>query len=209
VARDEDPEAVVRRLAVPGTVLLFVLAGLAGQRLVGVRREADIPMSAARVPLGGFEPLAVSFLWMRAVEHRERGDFPGAVAAYRLVTELSPRVGPAWALPAHLLVFTQSENPDPQVQWRWIRAGLSLLERGLALNPDEPELLMTLGLAWYGPIADHEGVRELAIRETGRLPEEFAVESFRRLIEIEPDEAIEALLKDSERRLEEARARGR
>jgi hypothetical protein len=197
----------MRRFGLLLAVVLLVLAGLAGRRLTAVRREAGIRMSAARVPLGGFEPLAVSFLWMRAVERRQAGDLPGAVTAYRLVTELSPRVGPAWALPAHLLVFTQSANDDPEVQWRWIREGLDLLERGLELNPDEPELLLTLGLAYYGPISGDPAVREVAIRDLGRTPEDLAVETFTRLRDVDPGEVVTALLEDAVRRRDAVRTR--
>ena len=73
-------------------VVLFLLAGASGTRLVTLRRDEGIPMSAARVPLGGFEPLAVSFLWMRATEQTAAGNLSGAVASYRLLTELSPLI---------------------------------------------------------------------------------------------------------------------
>jgi tetratricopeptide (TPR) repeat protein len=156
------------------------------------------------VPLGGFEPLAVSFLWLRASEQTTAGNLPAAVASYRLLTELSPRVGPAWALPAHILVFTDSEGGDPDARWRWIREGLALLERGLELNPEDPELLKTLGLAYYAAISRDEKVREIARRELGRMPEELAVQAFTRLKRVAPDDAVDAFLMDSTRLLAHA-----
>jgi len=126
---------------------------------------------------------------------------PRRVASYRLLTELSPRVGPAWALPAHILVFTDSDGDDPEAQWRWIREGLALLERGLELNPDDPELLQTLGLAYYAPISQNEKVRGVALRELGRMPEELAVETFRRLKRVTSDDTVDAFIMDSMRLL--------
>jgi tetratricopeptide (TPR) repeat protein len=160
-------------------------------------------VTAARVPLGGFEPLAVSFLWMRAEELREAGELPEAVANYRLVTELSPRVGPAWALPAHLLLWTQSEAEDPDAEWRWVKEAIALLERGLSLDPDDPELLAGLGLAYYARLSLTDDLRPKALAELSRMPEELAVETFRRLVEVRPDRAAEAYLTDSLRLLAE------
>jgi len=185
------------RIGLVLAVALFLLAGFAGSHLANLRRVEGIPMSAARVPLGGFEPLAVSFLWMRAEEKRAAGRLPEAVASYRLVTELSPRVGQAWALSAHLLIFTESSNEDPKAQWRWIREGLSLLKRGLDLNPRDPGILGTLGLAYYHLASRDEAVREVAFRELGRMPEELAVEAFRALRRVEPGDEVDALLTDS------------
>jgi len=182
-------------------LLLFVVAGLAGRFVTTIRRDEGIPVSVARIPLGGFEPLAVSYLWMRAEEMREAGGLPEAVASYRLVTELQPHVGPAWALPAHLLVWTRSDGEDPEAEWRWVREGLDLLHRGLALSPDDTEILWAFGLTYYRRLALEEHLRPVAVRELGRMPEELAVEAFRALDRLDPGDAVTAYLTDSLRLL--------
>ncbi|MEN8148633.1 MAG: hypothetical protein ABFS86_02350 [Planctomycetota bacterium] len=188
-------------------VVLLAAASGSGLWLTEIREEAGAPMSAARVPLGGFEPLAVSFLWTRALELEAAGGLSRAVANYRLITELSPHVGPAWALPAHVLVWTDSECGDAERGWRWVREGLDLLDRGLALNPDDPYLLGNLGLTFSVRICGDPEVRDVAERELGRMPEELAVETFARLVEVAPDDQARDLLGAARRILEQARAR--
>ncbi len=199
----------MRRRAVLFAVVLLLLAAGSGLWLERIREEADIPMSAARVPLGGFEPLAVSFLWIRAEQMRAAGDLPQAVATYRLVTELSPHVAPAWVLPAHLLVWTDSGTGDPEAEWRWVREGLALLERGLELNPDDPHLLWTLGQTLYFRISENAELRTIAVRELERLPEEWAAETFARLVVLDPGDLAENMLRAATVKLEEVGSRGR
>ena len=151
-------------------------------------------MSAARVPLGGFEPLAVGYFWLGAEKRYAEGDLPEAVATYRLVTELSPHVGPAWALPAHLLVWTDSGSGDAEAEWRWVREGLALLDRGLELSPNDPELRRTEGQTCLFRLTATEELHAVATRELGELPEARAVRAFRALERVQPDAQATRLL---------------
>ncbi|MHC4861431.1 MAG: hypothetical protein ACYTDY_15220, partial [Planctomycetota bacterium] len=143
------------RLALFLPLPLLALAALSGRHLETIREEAGIPRSAARVPLGGFEPVAVSLLWIRQYDLLEQHRLSEAVAAIRLVTELQPRVADGWALLGSLLAWQVSESSgDPEEQWRWAEAAIALLHRGLEHNPDAEPILLELGMVHIQRLAN-------------------------------------------------------
>lgn len=175
---------------------LLVAAGALGRFTEQARRDAGIPLVRARVPLGGFEPLAVDLLWLRAEALRSESHLIEAAAAYRLVMELEPKVDGAWTLPASLLAWTDATSGDPEREWAWISRALDLLRRGLEENPDSPAILRRLGIIYYRRIAKEEDVYEIARRHLGEPPEIAAIRTFGRLLDREPGIAV-AFIADS------------
>ena len=166
---------------------LLGLAGLTGLLLESSREEAGIVPSPARIPLGGFEPLIVDLLHLRADAYLVQGRLPEAVAAIRMATELQPRVPDHWAILGHLLAWETSQSSgDPEVQWRWAREGLEVMERGLEHNPDSPALLLALGQLYLLRVVRYPDLRELAVRDLDTPPAARARDAFRRCMEVDP-----------------------
>jgi hypothetical protein len=178
--RPRREEAGVRRLLAAALALL-VLAGLSGWELVRRREAAGIPVSPSRVALGGFEPLAVNLLWLRAESFRDAGRLTESTATWRLLTEIEPHVAEGWAFPAWMLVWTEARSGNPEREWSWVRRGLDLLERGLEFNPGSEQILMTLGLVYYRRLATEPEIYAVARERLGRRPEQAAVEVLERL----------------------------
>ncbi len=194
------------RRPVPGLPLLaaalLLLAGGTGTILERARQASGIGFSRARVPLGGFEPLAVNLLWARGDVALSEGRLSDAVAAITLVTELQPRVTAAWGFLSYILAWARSESSgDPEEQWRWVREGIRILSRGLALNPGNPELLWTMGRIYRYRLSWDPALRDLAERKLGRAPEELAVEWFRRLHRRAPSDVSRQEMAEAARRL--------
>ena len=185
-------------IAVLPPLILLALAAFTGSELESARDSAGIPRSAARVPLGGFEPGAVSLLWLRQEELLEERRLSEAVATIRLVTELQPRVPDAWALLGGLLAWHVSDSSgDPEEQWRWTEEALRIFGRGIEHNPDAPKILFELGFV-YAQRLSHDlfpDLHAVAARHLGRPPEALALEAFRELAAREPDYAPYAVMR--------------
>ena len=179
---------------------LLALAGLTGGMLDDVREEAGIVRSAARVPLGGLEPLAIDLLYLRANAFIGERRLPEAVAAIRLVTELQPRIEEGWAFLSTYLAWRNSESAaSPEDEWRFVREGLDVLLRGLEHNRGSRHLQFALAHLYYGRMTLMEDIRPVAERELGAPPSFFAMEAFEKLFALDPTSINRAGLADSAR----------
>jgi len=170
---------------------LLVLAGMTGVALENARREAGVEPTVARVPLGGFEPLAVNLHYLRAETLFAERRLPEAIAAVRVVTELQPRVADAWSILGSIFFWQVSESSgDPEERWRWAKEGLAVLDRGLELNPDARPILRTKGTLVMDVLCADAEVRAIAERELGRPPESIARETFQTLVRIDPSSIL-------------------
>ena len=177
---------------------LLVLAGMTGVALEDARREAGVEPTVARVPLGGFEPLAVNLYYLRAETLFAERRLPEAIAAVRVVTELQPRVADAWSILGSILFWQVSESSgDPEERWRWAKEGLAILDRGLELNPDARPILRTKGTLVMDVLCADAEVRAIAERELGRPPESIARKTFQTLVRIDPSILWELRLADT------------
>jgi hypothetical protein len=178
----------VRTRALVPVLCLLLLAGLSGLWVEHVRERTGIVPSPGRVPLGGFEPLAVDLLYLRATDLLNQQRLPEAVTSIRLVTELQPRVAEGWALLGTLLAWRISESSgDPEEEWRFARQGYRVILRGLEHNPDSYHLTFALAqLAWMRLAVDPELV-PLVERDLGLTPARIARKAFRRLLEVDPE----------------------
>jgi hypothetical protein len=79
--------------------------------------------------LGGFRPLAVDFLWLRADALHRQGRLWELAALFRGITALDPknrlvREYAAW----HLAYNVALTEPDPERRFAWFREGVEILE---------------------------------------------------------------------------------
>ncbi len=169
--------------------LLLVLAGLSGLLAGRAREAAGIIPSPAQIPLGGFEPLAVDILYLRADQLIKEQRLPEAIAAVRLVTELQPRVPDGWAVLGNTIAWRNSESSgDPEEQWKYAREALVILERGIEYNPDSQKLRFALGIFFLLRLESQEDIRPVAERELGAPPTAFALKAFHEADRIRPDD---------------------
>jgi len=167
--------------------ILLVLAGLAGLLADAARDEAGIIPSPGRVPLGGFEPLAVDVLFLRADQLLQEQRLPEAMAAVRLVTELQPRVPDGWAVLGHFIAWRNSESSaDPEEKWKYAREALRIYQRGLLHNPDSYDLQFDFGIFALGRLT-RDDIRSVAERELGVPPSALALSAFREAERLRPD----------------------
>ncbi len=169
--------------------ILLVLAGLGGLLADAARDDAGIIPSPGRVPLGGFEPLAVDLLFLRADQLLQEQRLPEAMAAVRLVTELQPRVPDGWAVLGHYIAWRNSESSgDPEEQWKYAREALGIYRRGLRHNPDSYDLQFAFGMFVLARLTAREDIRPIAERELGEPPSALALSAFRKAVHLRPDE---------------------
>jgi tetratricopeptide (TPR) repeat protein len=168
----------------PAAVLLF-LAGLAGLAMERARTEAGIVPSPSRIPLGGFEPLAVNLLYLRADALIGEQRLPEAITAVRLVTELQPRVPDGWAVLGNCIAWRNSESAsDPEAEWKYAAEGLKVFERGLVHNPRSQKLYFALGIFFLMRLESQDDIRSIAERELGGLPSAYALAAFKKAEEL-------------------------
>ncbi len=194
------------RAALLSAGILLALAAGTGLLAERARERAGVEPLPGRVPLGGFEPLAVDLFYLRASSLLEEQRLPEALAAIRVVTELQPRVAEGWAILGTLVAWRNSESAGSAAdEWRYVREGLGLVERGTVLNPDSPSLWAARARLWMFRVCDDEAVRAEAEREAerdgGALPEREACDAWRRYRELADSPHARAGLAEAARRL--------
>ena len=138
----------VRSAALLATVLLG--ASVAGQFVLAARRQGEGAASTegALAALGGLRSFAAEMVWFRADRLQQEGKYAELAQLASTLTALEPHTPEVWCYSAWNLAYNVSVMmPDEEGRWRWVKAGMSLLrDRGLALNPESPDLCRDL--AW-------------------------------------------------------------
>jgi len=125
-----------------------------------VRAEPVAPAPGAGLNpgllLGGARTVAVDLLWLRADLRRTQGHTLELPALYSLIAELDPKNPLAWQFHADVLIanLPLTAAGDPDGGWRYYRAGLELLQRGLEHDPDSQALEFNLGLRLVHLVTD-------------------------------------------------------
>jgi hypothetical protein len=138
-------------------VLCFCAAAQMQNRLnaeraqLGLTRLAPLenapPMLAfTSVALGGFRGLIANALWMRATELQDEDKYFDMVQLADWITTLEPHFAQVWTDQAWNMAYNISVKfKDHEDRWHWVKRGFELLrDRGLPLNPDEPQLYRDL-----------------------------------------------------------------
>ena len=137
-----------RAIATPAAIVgLLVLSGaqstalrrdrLAARSASGATEGMPPALAFANVALGGFRGVVADMLWLRAQRLQEQGRYVELVPLAEGIAALEPDNGEVWAYHAWNLSFNVcAMMRRPEDRWRWVRAGIDLLEsRGMRLNP--------------------------------------------------------------------------
>ncbi|MEX0876579.1 MAG: hypothetical protein WD114_03885 [Phycisphaerales bacterium] len=144
--------------------LACMLAGLVGSGFFGSRitsstgrhglsytdtaEENDPPAVAIGVAMGALRGVFVNYLWIRATNAKEEGNYYEAVELADWITRLQPRLPQVWTFHAWNMAYNISVTTQtPRERWDWVNAGVRLLRNeGIRANPND--MHMHKELAW-------------------------------------------------------------
>ncbi len=109
----------------------------------------------ATTALGGFRGIIVDYLWIRAMELKQSGEFFELVQIYDWIGKMQPRMEMVWAHNAWNMAYNISvELPSGEERWIWISRGIELLrDEGLKYNPRSSMLCRELAWIYLHKIA--------------------------------------------------------
>ncbi len=149
----------VRLIALACMVAALVGSGFLGTRIASstgrnglsytdTAEENDPPAVALGVALGALRGVFVNYLWIRATNAKEEGNYYEAVELADWITRLQPRLPQVWTFHAWNMAYNISVTTQtPQERWSWVNAGIRLLRNeGLRANPND--MHMHKELAW-------------------------------------------------------------
>lgn len=150
----------VQIIALACTLLALAGAGLVGagvsdsagrHRLIVAdqAQQSDPPQVALGIALGAFRGIFVNFLWIRANELKEAGQYHEAIELSKAITTLQPRFPRVWVFHAWNMAYNISVSTQtPEERWEWVNAGIRLLrDQGIPANPND--MLLHRELAWF------------------------------------------------------------
>jgi hypothetical protein len=110
--------------------------------------DGDPPMVAMGVAMGALRGIFVNYLWIRATNAKEEGQYYEAVELAGWITRLQPRLPQVWTFHAWNMAYNISVTTQtPQERWNWVNSGVDLLRNeGLRANPND--MHMHKELAW-------------------------------------------------------------
>jgi len=110
-------------------------------------REISAQLRIPTVALFTFRSLAIDYLWIRADNLKQEGQFFDALHLSRMICALQPNLASVWDFQAWNMAYNISvEMPTPPERWEWVRAGFELLrDQGLVYNPRSLKLYRQLG----------------------------------------------------------------
>lgn len=110
--------------------------------------EGDPPEVALGIAMGAFRGVFVNFLWFRANDLKEKGQYYEAMELARAITKLQPHFPQVWVFHAWNMAYNISvATQTPEERWQWVQAGIRLLRsEGIRANPND--LLIHKELAW-------------------------------------------------------------
>ena len=106
--------------------------------------ELRLPTAALTI----FRSLAIDYLWIRADDLKNEGQYFDALHLARLICALQPNLPTVWQFNAWNMAYNISVGlPTWPERWHWVRAGFELLrDEGLVNN--EKSLLLYRELGW-------------------------------------------------------------
>lgn len=94
-----------------------------------------------------FRSLIINYLWIRADNLKNDGQYFDALPLRRMICALQPNIAAVWKYQAWDMAYNISVGlPTAPERWRWVRGGFELLrDEGLRYNPRDSELYRELG----------------------------------------------------------------
>ncbi|HZW11526.1 MAG TPA: hypothetical protein VFF69_16620 [Phycisphaerales bacterium] len=110
--------------------------------------EGDPPEVSLGIAMGAFRGVFVNWLWFRATDLKEKGQYYEAMELARAITRLQPRFPHVWVFHAWNMAYNISvATQTPEERWQWVQAGIRLLRsEGIPANPND--MLLHKELAW-------------------------------------------------------------
>ena len=107
-----------------------------------IKSELRLPT----VALFTFRSLAIDYLWIRADNLKQQGQYFDALHLARMICALQPNLASVWDFQAWNMAYNISvAMPNGPERWNWVRAGYELLrDQGLAANPRSPKIYHSL-----------------------------------------------------------------
>ena len=98
--------------------------------------------------LGGLRSLFAEVIWFRVDRLQDEGKFVELAQLMEGLSLMEPHTPEVWSYASWNLAYNVSVMmAEPDDRWYWVERGIELLrDRGLTLNPDEPEIYREL--AW-------------------------------------------------------------
>ncbi|MBN2130519.1 MAG: hypothetical protein JW741_13545 [Sedimentisphaerales bacterium] len=116
-----------------------------------MRTEAEMA-ARLRVPtvaLSIFRSLAIDYLWIRADNLKQQGQYFDALHLARMICALQPNLPSVWKFQSWNMTYNISvAMPTASERWNWVMAGIELLrDQGLKACPGSADLYREL--SWY------------------------------------------------------------
>lgn len=117
---------------------------------LGTDTELGIEFKQLRIPtaaLSIFRPIIIDYLWIRADNLKNEGEYFDALTLRRMICSLQPHIPAVWVNQAWDMSYNISVGlPTAPERWRWVMAGVELLRNeGLRYNPKDPVITRELG----------------------------------------------------------------
>jgi len=114
--------------------------------------ELRLPLPALSI----FRSLAINYLWIRAEELKNAGQYFDALHIARMICALQPNLAAVWDFQGWNMAYNISVGvPTPPERWHWVRAGFELLrDEGLVANPHNAGLYLSLSRIFQHKIGD-------------------------------------------------------
>lgn len=105
--------------------------------------------------LGGFRNIVINFLWLRMTGLQSQGKYYEMVQLADWILSVQPdNTQVAQFLGWNMAYNISVVHPDKDVRWRWIRNGISTMQRAIELNPHEIMLYRELGWIYLHKVGD-------------------------------------------------------
>jgi hypothetical protein len=104
--------------------------------------------------LGGFRGLIVNYLWVRAMELQQEGNYFELVQLFDWIGKLQPRFETVWVYAGWNMAYNISVKlTTPSERWAWISRGIEILrDEGLRYNPENPRMYKELAWIYFHKI---------------------------------------------------------
>lgn len=141
-----------------------------------VESNLDYDMSLPLPALFIFRSLAIDYLWLRATEMQQEGQYFDALHLARLICKLQPNLDSVWEFQAWNMAYNISvECPAAEQRWQWVKNGYELIrDQGLAANPRSAKLYNQMSIIFQhkmGQVSDdyHRYYKKRMVEEFGPL----------------------------------------
>ena len=96
--------------------------------------------------LGGFRGIVVDFLWIRGMARHDEKRFFELKTIFDLIANLQPNIPDVWIFQGWNMAYNIAHNMQTKEgKWKWVKAGLAYMERGMPKNPASGEIAAYLG----------------------------------------------------------------